>query len=334
MSPNSEPRQRRPRLRRGLARELLATPYEVQETPVTRREVRLHGQPISFLETGASSSGPVVVLLHGLAGSSATWRPVLPLLGCCAHVIAPDLLGHGQSAKPHSGDYSLGAYACGLRDLLLDLDLDRATIVGHSFGGGVGMQFAYQFPELTERLVLESSGGLGAEVNIALRAASLPGTTYVLRALTTITPRWLGRLAHQTIRAAAAPQVDVDELARSLGSLADRGALGAFVQTIRGALEWSGQRLDGTDRLYLLADVPVLLIGGSDDTFIPARHTIQAHEALPASRLEIFDHAGHFPHATHPQRFARALLDFITTTMPARADRESLRRQLRARTLT
>lgn len=305
------------------------------EATVTRRVVLLHGQRISFLETGESSGGPVLVLLHGMAGSSRTWRSVLPLLGRHVHVIAPDLLGHGESAKPRSGDYSLGAYACGLRDLLLELDLERVSVGGHSFGGGVGMQFAYQFPELTERLVLASSGGLGTEVNIALRAASLPGTALVLRLLTALAPSWAGRLAGQAFRAAPVlPGLDVDVLAHSLASLSDPGAVAAFVQTIRGVLDWSGQRLDGTDRLYLLADVPVLLIGGSDDSYIPTRHTVDAHLALPASRLEIFEGAGHFPHTSHPRLFADTLLDFLATTTPARADRASLRRQLRARALT
>lgn len=320
-----------PRSQRQTAQPLEGVPGR-QPATVERGQVRLHGQQLSYLETGATNGGPVVVLLHGLAGSSRTWRAVLPLLGRHAHVIAPDLLGHGQSAKPHSGDYTLGAYACGLRDLLLELDLERATVVGHSFGGGVGMQFAYQFPELTERLVLESSGGLGAEVHIALRAASLPGTATVLRAataLTALTPSWLEHLARLALRMAPTiPGIDLEEFAHSWASFTDPGARDAFVRTIHGTLEWSGQRLDGTDRLYLLAEVPVLLVGGGNDSFIPARHTLRAHDALPASRLEVFADAGHFPHASHPLRFTRTLLDFIFSTAPARADHETLRRQL------
>src|SRR5438034_1130402 len=140
------------------------TPVEVAE-----REILLHGQRVAFLESGVRTRGPVVVLLHGLAGSSSTWRPILPLLGRHAHVIAPDLLGHGRSAKPPGGDYSLGAYAAGVRDLLVILGLDHATVIGHSLGGGVAMQFAYQFPELTERLVLVASGGLGRDLTPVLR---------------------------------------------------------------------------------------------------------------------------------------------------------------------
>ncbi len=297
---------------------------------VVRRELTLHGQPVTFSEAGADRGGPVLVLLHGLASSSQTWDPVLPLLGRVAHVIAPDLLGHGRSAKPRSGDYSLGAYAAGLRDLLVALGLDRTTIVGHSFGGGVAMQFAYQFPELTDRLVLVSSGGLGPEVSLALRAASLPGTALVLRLGSALTPSWMGRFVHRALR--AAPWIsgaEVDGLAAALRSFADGGARGAFAQTVRGTLNWSGQRLAGADRFYLLAGVPVLFVAGGRDAVIPVGHTVAAHALIPGSRLELFDGSGHFPHVEHPDRFAAVVAEFLARTVPAHADLESLRARLR-----
>jgi pimeloyl-ACP methyl ester carboxylesterase len=291
----------------------------------------LHGQRVTFLEAGADSDGPVVVLLHGLASSSLTWSSVVPLLGRHAHVIAPDLLGHGQSAKPPTGDYSLGAYAAGLRDLLVTLGRDRATIVGHSFGGGVAMQFAYQFPELTERLVLVASGGLGRGVTIALRAATLPGTPLVLRALATLTPPWLARVVHRAVRAVPVLDgPDLEGLASAFTSFTDGGARGAFAQTVRGALNWSGQRLEGTERLYLLAEVPVLLVGGSRDSVIPVEHTVAAHDLLPGSSLQIFEGAGHFPHAEQPARFAELLTHFLTDTRAAQLDLQSLRRRLQS----
>jgi pimeloyl-ACP methyl ester carboxylesterase len=279
-----------------------SAPRSLSPVPVAAREITLHGRPVAFLEAGADSGGPVVVLLHGLASSSQTWAGVLPLLGRHAHVIAPDLLGHGRSAKPRSGDYSLGAYAAGVRDLLITLGLDRATVAGHSFGGGVAMQFAYQFPELAQRLVLVSSGGLGRAVTVALRAATLPGTSMVLRALPAITPPWLTRLARRMVPALDRP--DLVGMATAVASFTDRGARGAFAQTVRGALNLSGQRLEGTERLYLLADVPVLLVGGSEDTVIPVDHTTNAHDLLPGSHLEIFDGAGHFPHPVRRPRDA------------------------------
>src|SRR3954452_6128815 len=141
-----------------------------------RRTIELHGHPVSYRLAG---SGPAGVLIHGITYSSRTWETVLPALAEHHTVIAPDLLGHGESAKPR-GDYSLGAYASGVRDLMVALGHPRATVIGHSLGGGIAMQLAYQSPERVERLVLVSSGGLGREVNLMLRAATLPGSEYVL----------------------------------------------------------------------------------------------------------------------------------------------------------
>ncbi|RZT87810.1 pimeloyl-ACP methyl ester carboxylesterase [Pseudonocardia sediminis] len=302
---------------------------------VTRREVALHGQTTSFLEAGAEHGGPVVVLLHGLASSADTWSAVLPELGRHAHVIAPDLLGHGRSAKPDSGDYALGAYAAQVRDLLLVLGLDRATVVGHSFGGGVVMQYAYQFPEMVERVVLVSSGGLGPGVTPALRAATLPGAATALRVAAALTPHWMARATYRLARLGPAliPGMsggDVDGLAAAFGSFADRGARVAFVQTVRGALDGAGQRLEGTGRFYLLGGVPVLLVVGTADPVIPVGHTRAAHALIPGSRLEVFDGAGHFPHADDPGRFAALVTDFLRTSDPAHAGREWLRRRLQA----
>ncbi len=300
------------------------------DVDAVQREIVLHGQQVTYLEAGAESRGPIVVLLHGLAGSSSTWNPVLSALGRRAHVIAPDLLGHGRSAKPRDGDYSLGAYAAGVRDLLVALGLDRATVIGHSFGGGVAMQFAYHFPELTERLVLVASGGLGREVTPALRAATLPGTALTLHAVTRLTPRWMGRLLHRGAHALPGlSQPEIDEIARSLIALADAEARDAFVNTVRGALDIGGQRLNGAERLHRVSDAPLLLIAGAKDSCIPLAHTVRAHNSSPGSRLAIFPEAGHFPHGDNPDRFIELVLDFLATTAPSHTDLEGVRHRLR-----
>src|SRR4051794_12389999 len=144
---------------------------------ITEHEIRLHGHTVCYRTAG--DSAPLVLLIHGITGHGAAWDPVTARLARHHRVLVPDLLGHGTSAKPR-GDYSLGAYATGLRDLMVGLAEPRATVVGHSLGGGVAMQFAYQFPERVERLGLISSGGLGREVNAILRAAALPGAEHVL----------------------------------------------------------------------------------------------------------------------------------------------------------
>ena len=150
------------------------------ETPMSGeiplQEVTLHGHRVGFRIAG---EGPLIVLIHGITSTSDVWLEAMARLAERYTVVAPDLLGHGRSAKPR-GDYSLGAYASGARDLLGVLGFERGTVVGHSLGGGIALQFAYQFPEYTERLVLVSSGGLGKEVHPLLRAAALPGAELVL----------------------------------------------------------------------------------------------------------------------------------------------------------
>jgi pimeloyl-ACP methyl ester carboxylesterase len=262
----------------------------------------------------------VVLLIHGIVGCAEQWDQVVPLLADRYKVIAPDLLGHGQSAKPR-GDYSLGAYAASVRDLLVALGHRRATVVGHSLGGGVAMQFAYEYPPFAERLVLVSSGGLGREVHLMLRAATLPGSELVLpliahQRLHRVGGAFGGLLGRLGLQAGT----DLAEMARGYGSLADAGARQAFIHTLRAVLDMGGQRVSATDRLYLAALLPSLIIWGGHDPLIPVEHATVAHGELPNSRLEIFENAGHFPQLHDPVRFAHTLIDFIEETEPTQLD--------------
>jgi pimeloyl-ACP methyl ester carboxylesterase len=281
------------------------------------REIVLHGHRVFFRSAG---TGPVVVLVHGITSTSATWANVLPYLAEHYTVIAPDLIGHGESAKPR-GDYSLGAYASGVRDLLLALGHEHATYVGHSLGGGVAMQLAYQFPEHCERLVLVSSGGLGSEINALLRAASLPGSELVLPLLVDDRVLGLGRLVGRLLgRIGLRVHTDVEEVLRGHASLSDGATRAAFLHTLRTIVDLRGQRVDATDRLYLAEAIPFLIIWGERDPIIPAHHGRTAHRLVAGSRLEVFPTAGHFPHLDDPLRFVRVLGDFIDTTQPAQVD--------------
>jgi pimeloyl-ACP methyl ester carboxylesterase len=243
-------------------------------------------------------------------------------------VVAPDLLGHGRSAKPR-GDYSLGAYASGLRDLLVALDLRKATVVGHSLGGGIALQFAYQFPERTGRLVLVSSGGLGREVHPLLRAATLPGSELVLPLISNDTVRSAGTTVSGFVgKLGFRAGSDIAEFARGYGSLADGDSRQAFLHTLRAVIDHGGQRVNAGDRLYLAEDVPSLIVWGRRDPIIPVHHAGNAHRGMPGSRLEVFDDAGHFPQLDEPVRFARTLDDFIGSTEPAEVDADSMRARL------
>jgi pimeloyl-ACP methyl ester carboxylesterase len=294
--------------------------------PIERHQVELHGQRYAYCAAGR---GPLVVLLHGIAQSSATWEEVIPRLAVQHAVIAPDLLGHGKSAKS-AGDYSLGAYANLVRDLLEALDQDRCTIVGHSLGGAVAMQFSYQFPERCERLVLVSAGGLGHEVHPILRAAALPGADVVLPWLSVAGARAIGTLVKTLGRFGFRASNDLGETWRSFAALEEPLARKAFLQTVRGLIDLGGQRVSATDRLYLAAELPTMIIWGERDPLIPVAHARRAHDAIPSSRIEIFPGAGHYPHLDDPERFAKVLLDFIRTTQPQPVDAARLRSRLRA----
>jgi pimeloyl-ACP methyl ester carboxylesterase len=287
---------------------------KLAELQPTQHEIVLHGHRVSYRTAGAS--GPVVLLVHGIVGCAEQWDQVMPLLAEHYTVVAPDLLGHGQSAKPR-GDYSLGAYAASVRDLLVALGHRRVTVVGHSLGGGVAMQFAYEYPPFAERLVLVSSGGLGREVHLLLRAATLPGSELVLPLIAHARLRGVGDSAGQVLgRLGLRAGTDLAEMARGYGSLADADARMAFIHTLRAVLDIGGQRVSATDRLYLAELLPSLVIWGSRDPLIPVEHAHVAHRELPNSRLEIFEDAGHFPQLHEPVRFAHTLIDFIESTEP------------------
>ncbi len=264
-----------------------------------------------------AGSGPPVVLIHGMLNSSSHWRSVALSLARDYTVVAPDLIGHGDSAAPR-GDYSLGAHAASIRDLLAAIGIDRATIVGHSLGGGVAMQFFYQFPQRVERLVLISSGGLGREVSPMLRTAALPGVSALLSL--TISPRMLARLSaggERLRERGAAAGIYLQAIARALAPLENTDARGAFLHTLRSVIDIHGQRVSATDRLYLLESMPTLIVWGGRDNTIPLSHGRDAHAAIPGSRFRVLDDAAHFPHLEDPDGLSGLLREFIADTEPA-----------------
>jgi len=276
----------------------------------------------------AAGMGPVLVLVHGLAGSAMTWRHVMAPLAQRFTVIAPDLLGQGQSDKPR-GEYSLGAHVDTLRDLLDALGHDRATFVGQSLGGGVALQLAYQFPERCERLVLVNSGGLGREVSVILRLLTLPGTEFVFPLACTPRLRDAGRrfgrwLSHAGVRSTPARE----EIWRSYASLTDAESRHAFFRSLRDVIDWRGQAVSALGRLHHAAKLPTLIVWGARDPFIPVSHARAAHEAIPGSRLVIFEGVGHYPHCEAPERFVETIVDFIASTEPARLPMRSSPRRI------
>jgi pimeloyl-ACP methyl ester carboxylesterase len=291
------------------------------------QHVTIHGHRRAYVKAG---NGPALLLLHGLGCTHRTWLPVLDALARRYTVIAPDLLGHGESDKPRA-DYSIGAFANGMRDLLTVLGIDKATVVGHSFGGGVAMQFAYQFPERTERLVLVGSGGLGPEVSPAIRAITTTGFYQVMGLLTLPGIRHVGMGGLQVLSSTGLSRFrDYDEVASIYGSFRDPAARAAVRHVVRAVVDWQGQIVTMADRAYLTEAMPMAVVWGRDDRVIPVRHASNAAALAPAARVEVIPNAGHFPHKDHPQRFARLVHDFVRSTPPATYHRGKFRTLLRA----
>jgi pimeloyl-ACP methyl ester carboxylesterase len=277
---------------------------------IEHKSIDIHGERLAYFDEG---HGEAILLVHGMAGSSQTWREILPRLAKSYRVIAPDLLGHGQSAKPRT-DYSLGAFAVGLRDLLDELGVDSATVVGHSLGGGIAMQFLYQHPDYCRRLILISSGGLGPDVGWILRLLSAPGAElvmpviapkFVLRAGDSV-KSWLSSMGLRSPRGA--------EIWSSYSSFNDAQSRESFLRTLRSVVDYRGQSVSALNRLQLKADLPTLAIWGEDDTIIPVDHAYAALEARPDCRLEVLPGVGHFAHVEAPTEVVDLIDDFITAT--------------------
>jgi pimeloyl-ACP methyl ester carboxylesterase len=272
--------------------------------------LELHGDRVAYRDVG---SGETLLLIHGMAGSSETWRAVIPQLSKKYRVVAPDLLGHGQSAKPR-GDYSLGAFAVWLRDLLDELGVTRATIVGQSLGGGVAMQFIYQHPDYCQRLILISSGGLGPDVGWTLRLLSAPGAELILPVIAPRPVLGVGNKLRTWFSAAGIQSPRGAELWSAYSSLSDAETRQAFLRTLRSVVDYRGQAVSALNRLHVRSELPTMAIWGDKDQIIPVDHAYAAQAARPGSRLEVLEDVGHFPHVERPTEVVDLIDDFIATT--------------------
>jgi pimeloyl-ACP methyl ester carboxylesterase len=280
--------------------------------------LELHGDRIAYRDAG---HGHALLLIHGMAGSSATWSAIIPRLSKKYRVIAPDLLGHGMSAKPR-GDYSLGAFAVFLRDLLDELGVDRATVVGQSLGGGIAMQFAHQHRDYCERLALIGSGGLGPDLSPLLRILSAPGAEFVLPVVAPQPVLNLGNKLGSWLTSAGIQAPRAGEMWHAYSSLSDARTRQAFLRTLRSVVDYRGQAVSALNKLHVAAGLPALLIWGDHDRIIPVAHAYAAHDAVPGSHLEVLEGVGHFPHVEAPAAVADILENFIASTTPqARIDR-------------
>ncbi len=288
-----------------------------------RRAYRVAGDPgLARGSEVADHDRPVLLLLHGIGDSSESWLGVMEDLADDHVVVAPDLLGHGESDKPRA-DYSAAAFANGMRDLVEVLGLERVTVVGHSLGGGVAAQFAYQYPSRVERLVLVAPGGVDRDVSPILRVATVPFSELTVPLVTTAPGRLLVRIGTDLLKLVDHDlSVDADDLRRVLESLPEDGAFDAFTRTLRAVVDWRGQVVTMRDRVYLAATVPMAVMWGTRDGIIPVEHADRLAESCPHAELYLYEGAGHFPHHAEPDRFVSELREFVASTEPADWDPE------------
>lgn len=302
---------------------------EPRATPQVRIEYRtVHGYRRAFRIAG---QGPTLLLIHGIGDNSSTWDGVISELARDYTVIAPDLLGHGLSDKPKA-DYSVAAFANGMRDLLVVLGHTKVTVVGHSLGGGVAMQFCYQFPRFVERLILVAPGGVTSDVNPALRAVAVPGVPFLLQGLglpgALPLLRGIGRFLARADALPGIPErfaprnviTDHQDLLRIVSDLADEESGRSFTRTLRSVIDWRGQTVTFLDRAYLTERLPMMLIWGTSDSVLPAHHAELAAAVIPHAEVVMFDGAGHFPFRDDPERFLALVREFIARTEPLEFD--------------
>lgn len=303
----------------------------VSDTEVRVEYRRIHGYRRAFRIAG---NGPALLLIHGIGDNSSTWNDVIPMLAQHYTVIAPDLLGHGRSDKPRA-DYSVSAFANGMRDLLVVLGINKVTVVGHSLGGGVATQFCYQFPRFVERLVLVAAGGVSREVNPVLRLVTIPVVHEALTLLRVpgVLPA-MRAVGHSVAKAPSLPTPpgfprnlspkrmlnDHEDMMRVVGDLAAPTASAAFLRTLRAVVDWRGQAVTMLDRAYLTEFLPVLVVWGDDDSVIPYEHALMLHSAMPHSELSTFVGSGHFPFHDEPERFVQVLTEFLERNEPMEFD--------------
>ena len=272
------------------------------EATANLKSMTLHGDRVAYRDEG---NGEALLLIHGMGGSSSSWSDVIPLLAKNYRVIAPDLLGHGESDKPR-GDYSVGAFAVLVRDLLDVLGISKVTVIGHSLGGGIAMQFAHQHRQYCKRIVLISSGGFGGDVGSVLRLLSLPGSELVLPVIASRP----AILAGNAVRAL----MGSSDRFKARPSLSNRDNRQAFLRTLRSVVDFRGQAVSALNRLSFNALLPALIISGDQDRVIPVEHARAAHRTMPNSRLHIIPGVHHHPPTERPATVARLIDGFIGET--------------------
>jgi pimeloyl-ACP methyl ester carboxylesterase len=262
------------------------------------------GCQLHWVDLGKATSKPPVVLLHGLNDSYRTWKDVAAALAMDRRVLVPDLPGHGLSARPDAS-YELRWYARVMAAWLEAMHLDAVDVVGHSFGGGVAQVMLLECGKRIRRLVLVSSGGLGREIAIVLRLASIP------RVVERFGQPFMGPGTRLALKATG-DMISKDERARLVAMNAQNGSARAFARTVRDIIDWRGQRHSFFKRANEVSQLPsIAVFWGARDAVIPASHAKALADYVEGIRVTLFNQCGHYPHHECPDAFIATLRDFL-----------------------
>jgi pimeloyl-ACP methyl ester carboxylesterase len=268
---------------------------------------RVEGVRLHWTEMGQSTGKAPVVLLHGLNDCYRTWKQIVPRLARDRRVLVPDLPGHGLSARPDAS-YELRWYAHVMAHWLREAGVDCVDVVGHSFGGGVAQMMLLECPQRIHRLVLVSSGGLGREIAVPLRLASIPLVVERLG------QPFMGPGTRVALKATG-DVLSAEDADRLSEMNAQRGSARAFARTVRDIIDWRGQRRTFFQRAEEVSHLPpIAVFWGDRDRVIPFSHAEALAESVDGVRVTRFEGCGHYPHHEKPDVFMAALRDFLDAT--------------------
>ncbi|MEI7628030.1 MAG: alpha/beta hydrolase [Bacteroidota bacterium] len=259
---------------------------------VEQREVTIGTIKTTFLLCG---NGEPVIFLHGAGAGAVTWYPSINAISKNFQVIAPDIVGYGESDKPDA-PYNRPYFSNWLKDFLKELKISKAHIVGLSQGGAIALQFAIDNAEMVNKLVLVDSAGLGAKVSFW----PLIGTIWMNSFPSSMANRFNSRyILHKPINR------DPNHSSYSIAVLKYKGGKNAFKQGRGTAVSKI------PEELLKQIENETLIIWGKDDQLFPVEYGEAAAKIIPNAKLHIIQNAGHLPLMDQPENFNKTLYDFL-----------------------
>lgn len=254
------------------------------------------------------SQGSTVILIHGIGAAVDSWAFNINVLAKKHRVYAMDLVGFGLSDKPVV-EYSLPFFSKFISDFMEKQNIDRANLVGWSFGGGFILQFAIDFPDKLDKLILSSSIGFGKEIHLMFRMSSIP---LIGKLLSRPSRKGIAWLLKESVYM---PDIVTDELVDLYYQFATLpGGHEAWLAIVRDCVNFGGVKkiiLQNLQKHFSSINAQTLVIWGKQDRFLPFIHAYKAEKKLPTAEVYIIDQCGHCPQIERPEAFNARVIEFL-----------------------